>query len=244
MNYFQLAVSVWISASLLPGLTFASVLSKDELISPPIAEGYDWTGFYAGIDLGLVKQTMNITDTQATTFYATLQQEFNPRFIGGFQLGYRHQINPARVTAIYGLEFNANFSDSKSTREYGSPFALYQLSTVNQLKNLHLIEFLAGIAVEQSFFFMGAGFSWTQVNGYVSNINGIPYFNSFTLNSRRISPALSAGVEYAFSDKISARFKVDAVSTNAYSAYDNTSNTYQISNTITQGTFGINYKVC
>lgn len=238
MRQFKLATSLFISASLLSPTTFAHALSKDEAI----AVAYNWTGFYAGLNAGIVRHTMNVTDDQAVTFSSTIQQVSNPAFTGGFQLGYRHQLDLTKISGVYGLELSANFSNNSFKHEYGSPFALYQLQSHHKLKNLVLLEFIGGIAADKTLLFVAAGLSWVNITGSTINMDGIPFFDSFSVNRKELGTAVGGGIEYAFSERISARFKVDVITPNSYNTQDNEGNNYQISNNIVEGTFGVNYK--
>lgn len=217
-----------------------SIQSKDAELSSVSAE-HDWTGFYAGGNIGAFKNTMRVTDNQATTFYATVEEITNPQLTGGFQLGYRRQIEQSAIAGLYGLEFSANFSDGNFNQEYGSPYALYELNATNTLKNVYLLELLGGITIHQVLLFFGAGFSWTHISNTMTTLDGVPYFESFSFNKVPFGIALSGGIEYALTKALSARFKLDVITPNAYVVSSDSDNTFQISSSITQGLFGLNY---
>jgi opacity protein-like surface antigen len=230
MNKSTLVASIFVTASLLSSVTFAAPAP------------FNWTGFYAGVNVGAVKHTMNITDNEATAFLGTIQEASNPDISGGFQLGYRRQLDLARVSNVYGLEFSTNFSDNGFNQVYGSPFALYQLNSENKLKNVSLLQVTGGIAADRTLLFLAAGMSWSTISGSVTSVDGAPFFNSFNLNKTAFGTALGAGLEFAFTNAISARVKVDVISPDVYSTSNNVGNSYQISNNIVQGTFAMNYK--
>lgn len=239
MKQLNLVVSLFASISLISSSAFADqALMKDEAIAAP----YNWTGFYGGLNLGAVKHTMEVTDNQAASFSATINQITNPRFTGGFQLGIRHQIDPTKTSGVYGLEFSANFSNAHFNKIYGSPFALYQLYSENELKNSQLGQLIAGIAADKTFLFVAAGFSWTDISGSITNMDGIPFFNTLNVSKKSLGTALGLGVEYGFCERISMRFKVDVITSNAFTAFDNVGDSYQVANNLVQGTFGVNYK--
>lgn len=231
--------------ALMAGVLFLShnsfaehTLLKDEMISKP----YNWTGFYVGGNLGAVKHSMDVTDNQAVTFNATINQTANPGFIGGFQLGIRHQIDPAKTSGVYGLEYSANFSNSRFNKIYGSPFALYQLYSEYELRNSQMAQLIAGIAADQMYLFLAAGFSWTDISGSITNMDGIPFFTSLSLSKKSLGTALGAGIEYGLTERISMRFKVDVVSAKVFTAFDSAGDSYQVANNLVQGSFGVNYK--
>ena len=76
----------------------------------------------------------------------------------------------------------------------------------------------------------------------MTSTNGSPFFKSVSFDKKQFGSALGVGIEYAFTDAISARFKVDAITPNRYSTSDDVGDTFQVSNSIVQATFGLNYK--
>jgi outer membrane immunogenic protein len=96
MKQFKLA-PLFVGLTLLSSAAFAHVSLKGEAM--PMAP-YNWTGFYAGLNAGVVNHTMNVTDVDATTFLATIQQVSNPKFSGGLQIGYRSQIDLVSVPGV------------------------------------------------------------------------------------------------------------------------------------------------
>lgn len=240
MKQRQLAVSILVSTLALSSSAYAQSLMKDEAM--PVSATHNWTGFYAGLNIGAVNHTMNITDNQAASFLATIEQVSNPKFTGGIELGYRRQLDLAQVSGVYGAELSANFSNAEFNKQYGSPFALYQLNSENKLQTVCLLELMGGIAADRTLLFVAGGLSWANISGSTTNQDTIGFFSGFNTNKNVLGTVLGAGIEYAFTDKISARFKVDVINPNTYTTYDNADNSYGISNKIVQGTVGVNYK--
>ena len=243
MKQCKLAAAISISASLFSSAIFAHVSFKDGDLTLAANAPHNWTGFYAGLNAGIVKHTLNVTDNQAASFNATINEATNPQFTGGFQLGYRHQVDLTGLSGVYGAEFSTNFSNAIFSQTYGSPFALYQLKATNTLKNISLLQLMGGIAANKTLLFVTGGLSWVNIAGDMTSENGAPFFNTFKVGKQALGTTIGGGVEYAFSQRISVRAKVDVVTPNVYSTADNTGNTYQITNNIVQATLGINYKL-
>jgi len=239
MKQIKLAASLFVSTLWLSSTAIADAPMKGEAMS---VAPYNWTGFYAGFNAGVVNHIMNITDDQATSFLATIQQVSNLKFTGGFQAGYRRQLDLTRVSGVYGLELSANFSNAQFEKEYGSPFATYQLNSENKLKTVCLLELLGGIAADRTLLFLAAGVSWANITGSTTNLDSVAFFKSFSVSKKEFGTALGGGIEYAFTQAFSARLKVDVITPNTYTTSDNTDDTFLISNNIVQGTLGINYK--
>lgn len=238
MQPTKLATTLFLTASLYSFNLYAN--QSPTTVATPAP--YNWTGFYAGLNVGAVSHTMNITDNEATSFNATIQQVTNPTLTGGIQVGYRKQLDLNSTSGVYGLELSANFSNASFKKEYGSPFALYQLSAENELKSLCLLQAIGGIAADRTFLFLSVGLSWSNLSGSVTNLDSIAFFNSFNVNQKAFGTVLGGGAEYAFNNQFSARFKVDVITPNTYTVTNNTGSHYQVSNSITQATLGLNYK--
>lgn len=217
---------------------FAQLSLKGEVLSA----AHNWTGFYVGANLGAVNHSLDLTDVEATSFNATLHQVSNPKLTGGIQLGYRQQCDLSSASGVYGLEFSANFSDAQFNKQYGSPFALYQLRSTSSLKDVLLLEATGGIAANRTLVFLAAGLGWINVTGSTTNLDEVAFFNSFSVTKKRFAAAIGGGIEYAFTDALSARMKVDVVSPTSYTIYDNVGDSFQVASSIIQGTFGLNYK--
>jgi len=222
---------------------FAVLIISTALSSAATSAPYDWTGFYAGLNAGFVNHTMNITDTNAASFNATIQQVTNPKLTGGIQIGYRRQLDLTNVSGIYGIELSANYANAEFKKQYGSPFALYQLNSENELNNVYLMQAIGGIVADKTLLFLAAGFSYTNISGKTTSINSVPFFNAFNVAQNSFGTSIGAGIEYAFTNAISGRFKIDVITPNAYSTTDNVGNGYQISNSIVQATLGLNFNL-
>lgn len=227
-------------ALLLSSSSFANVSFKGDTM--PASIPYNWTGFYAGLNAGVVNHTLNMTDVEATSFNATIQQVSNPRLTGGLQVGYRQQLDFTKASGVYGLELSTNFSNAKFKNDYGSDFALYNFTSKHELKNATLLQLIGGIAADKTLLFLAAGLSWTSISGSVDSLDGAPFFNSFSVSKNQWGTAVGIGAEYACTENISARFKVDMIAPNTYTTSNETDSQFLIANNIVQATLGLNYK--
>lgn len=242
MKQYKLAITILACTSLLSSNSFAKTIMKDET-APTVAAPYNWTGIYAGINAGIVNHTMSITDTQGTSFLSTIDEETNPRPSGGLQFGYRYQLDPTKTSGVFGAEFSLNFSNANFEKNYGSPYATYNLDSQNTLHDVCLLELMSGIAADKTLLFLSAGFSWVSIDGNTTSLNGAPFYNSFSTSKNVFGTAFGAGIEYAINQRFSARIKVDVITPDSYSTDDDTGNSFQISNSIVQSTVGLNFKL-
>lgn len=239
MKSGNLAVPLLLASALISTSIFAHGVVHKE-VTPTTALPYHWSGFYAGMNAGLVNHTMDITDNQATSFNATLQQTSNPRFTGGFQVGYRQQLDLTKTSGVYGLELSANFSNTNFSKMYGSPFATYQVSIKNELKNLCMLQLIGGIAADRTLLFLAAGLSWSNLAGSIVDDSSIAFPNSFNWNKQAFGTAIGGGMEYAFTDVMSIRIKVDVITPNTFTVSNDNGSNFQVANNIVQGTLAVN----
>lgn len=233
------ATGIVLIALISPCLSFAGTANKNQVVQP---NGFTWSGVYAGINAGFFKNSLKITDVNAASFNATIEQNTNPNFSGGFQVGIRRQMSPSPTSGVLGLEFSANFQDHLSQMQYGSPFALYQLDSSYRVKSSYLLELIGGISAEKTLLFLAAGASFSTIRGQVINTDGLPFFRQFSLNKNAIGPVIGAGVEYACNNKLSIRAKIDMVYNNSYRTKDDTGNSYEVANQTMIASLGLNYK--
>lgn len=238
MKQVTLATSLFISSLLLSSATFAQMSLKGEAAPAP----YNWTGFYAGVNAGVVYHNLNLTDVNAAAFNATITQNNNPKFAGGLQLGYRRQLDLTNVSGVYGLEFTADFANAQFEKEYGSNFSIYQLNSEHTLKDILMLQLIGGIAADRTLLFLAAGLSWVNITGTTTNLDTLPFFDSFSVTKKQWGTSIGVGIEYAITCALSARFKVDVIAPNTYSVLDDVNDSFQVANHIVLGTLGIDYK--
>lgn len=195
-----------------------------------------------GLNMGALNHTMKITDTQAVFFNATIEQVSDPSLTGGIQGGYRHQLDCNRVSSVYGVEVSANLTDARFSTQYGSAFSLYQLDSKAALDALFLVELTGGIAVDKALFFLAAGLAWVHITGSMTNIDSIVFSQGFDVDKKTWGTVLGGGIEYALTQNLSLRLKVDVITPHTYTTTDNENNQFKIANYITQGSLGINYQ--
>jgi opacity protein-like surface antigen len=224
-------------------ILFASYVSAQPLMKDEISNTryHDWTGFYIGVNAGAVNHTMDITDTNAVFFDATVRQVSDPQLTGGIQAGYRRQLDHNRVSGVYGVELNANLTNARFSTQYGSSFALYQLDSEDALDAIVLLQLLGGIAVDRTLLFLAAGLSWAHITGYVDNLDSIMFSQGFDVDKKAWGSAIGAGIEYALTEQCSLRFKLDVITPHTYFTTDNLGNHFNIANHIVQGSIGLNY---
>lgn len=233
--------------SLLSVLTISSILTCSNLYAKNYKGEFGtelcyFDGYYVGLNAGFINHTMDITDINASSFLSTIQQVSNPKATGGILIGYRHQFVHDRVTSVYGAELSFNFASARYNEEFGSPFAMYQLQFDHRLNTVGLLQLLGGIAIDKTLLFIAGGLSWVDISGSVTNLDEIAFFNGFSVAKSMFGTAFGAGIEYAFCEKFSLRFKIDVIMPNTYTVSDNVDNKFEISNRIVQGTIGLNYK--
>lgn len=240
MKHVKLAASALVLASLFSTATYASPSFKGDFkgeAMPVMPSYFSWTGFYVGANLGGIGYSQYVTDIDEADFDSTIHLDSDVKWSGGLQLGWRYQVDCALASGVFGIEGSADWTNAKYNKTFG--VSDYEIKT--ELKNIWMIQAMGGIAAGRSLLFLGVGAAWADVDGSWTDLAG-DTTREFSTNRTAVGPVVSAGVEYAFTDMISVRVKVDDFMSKHYSNSDGNGNSYLSTNNIVQGTIGLNVK--
>lgn len=174
-------------AALLAGVA-SSAVAADLPTSkgPPVAPGYyvapfSWTGFYLGVNAGWEFANLN-----ASNFG-------NPNGgVFGGQAGYNMQMNQF----VLGLEADLEGTGSSTTNTYAlgtNKFGTHTLTTERVR---------AGFAMDRTLFYLTGGYAGVQTSAsYTDTVFG----GSGWASQWRNGGAIGGGVEYAFTNNITAK---------------------------------------
>lgn len=240
MKHVKLVTSAFVLASLFSSVTFANASYKGEVM-PLMPAYYNWTGFYAGVNVGGVDYTSYVTDIDQFDYDSTLRLDPNASWTGGLQIGWRYQVNNAPAAGVFGVEGSFNWVNHTYSTTFGGGGAVPDYDISTKLKNIWMIQAMGGIAADRTLLFLGAGVAWVDVSGSWVSLDGNSK-RDFSTSKNQVGGVLSAGVEYAFTDMISLRLKVDDVVTKRYSNSNDDGFTFLTSNNVVQATLGLNVK--
>jgi outer membrane immunogenic protein len=229
----------------------------------PVMRIYDWSGIYIGGNVGGHRGSDKITTATdgdfeglgaagGTAIDAAASATLNPKgFIGGLQAGY----NLEGSGGVFGIEVDANWLGGSATR------TLTRIPVINPLDvmtNTTQATFLSTLRLrwgttaiaDRALLFVTAGFSFVTLK----TTDSMGHFGNTVITSTSGSstqPGLAAGggLEYAFTDNISAKVEylfilVKNVGTTIPSspggAPDSIAVTHDFSDHV--GRFGLNFK--
>ncbi len=142
-------------------MRLASVLCLSTLMSgAALAEGADWTGFYAGVHTGYGFGQNRVADDNPIYFY-----EIEPDgLIAGGQLGYNHQFG----SFVVGIEADATVGDIDTRQPYSLSFDEVAL----KFDYLASIRLRAGYAAGNGLYYVtgGVGFASWSDHTYISGV--------------------------------------------------------------------------
>lgn len=154
----------------------------------------NWTGLYAGVNTGYVWGGMN--GGASSVFGA----------FGGWQIGptvgYNYQINQF----VLGAESDWDWNGAKGTSSLAGPVA----TSIKQ-PNLFNLRARAGLALDRALLYVTGGYAGATVKTSVTT--AVPA--TFAASDWRNGYALGFGIEYAFTNNISA--KAEYLHTSLYS---------------------------
>ncbi|MER8571497.1 porin family protein [Mesorhizobium sp. M1338] len=165
---------------LMCGSAFAADIGADV---PMTAPGFDWTGYYAGLQAGYGWGQSDISGTEGAPFSIT--PDIDGGFVGGHVAGL-WQFDQA----VLGAEAELNYSSIDGTTEsgLGSTFG-------TDIKWFGSVNAKAGYAVDRLLVYGIGGVAFAGIE--TSQVAG-PAFASTRTN---IGWTLGAGVDYALTDK-------------------------------------------
>jgi outer membrane immunogenic protein len=180
MKKFSLAV-----VAALLGVTGAQAadLPSRRAPSAPIvyAPAFTWTGFYAGVNAGYAFGDFKGNNAVVNSFDAN-------GFVGGGQIGYNHQINQF----VIGAETDIQFSD------INDDVTRLGIRTKAELEYFGTVRLRAGYAVDRALFYVTGGYAYGGTKVSVGPLSDDGFHNGWTLGG---------GVEYAFTNNLSAKIE-------------------------------------
>lgn len=244
MKHFKLAATAFALATLFSTATFAHNYKGENLKGevPPCpcpAATYSWSGAYVGANLGLQYWTMGVTDIDDFDWGGLLNLESRNDWTVGLQIGWRTAVDCNGYTGVFGVEGSYNWSDPDYSKSVGNN----DFDVHTDFHNLWMAQLTGGVAVDRTLLFVAAGIAHANFSGSFTDVAEDDTRN-FGPGESAWGPALGIGLEYAITDCVTLRAKVDDISFNRYSVSDSrrTSHSYLIGNDVVQGTIGFNWK--
>ena len=185
----------------------------------PEISAYNWTGFYAGINGGL-------TTGGFTSGGSSLIGSATGGAIGG-TLGYNYQINQF----VVGAEGDYDFQRLSATRTTGA--TTYR----GQVSQLGTARLRLGYALDQALLYVTGGLAlgyehYTVAGGGVTG----------SANGFHAGTAFGAGIEYAFTQNISAKAEYMYTNLNPATEFGGTAAAVRSGVGLSNIRFGVNYK--
>lgn len=149
---------------------------------------FTWTGFYLGLNAGY----------GWGSFTNGSEQLFGKPsgFTGGITGGFNWQ---AAQNFVLGLEGDWDLTGVKNTNQL--PF--FGFNGQGKLNSLATVRARAGFAADRALVYLTGGLAMGSVSNNVNDWRAVPFFGSSS--SFQAGFALGAGLEYAFTDHVSAR---------------------------------------
>lgn len=222
------SVSVLAAAASLCAANVASAadLSSQGAGAVPAVVPFSWTGFYAGVDVGvnLTQRTVNpsLYVTDAASYYTpAIMADYTPGpfgegrtgFLGGVHVGFNYQIQQWVVGAEADFMGSALASQANTLKYLASDPVTNLPSTIAlsdriQQNWLGTVRARIGYAHDRTLFYATAGLAYGSVKSSSAMVltdilpTGTNPFDWAGQNSQtKMGYAIGAGVEYALSDQ-------------------------------------------
>ena len=174
-----------------------------------VAPVFTWTGFYVGVNAGYGWNTNN--NNNAFNYYAPVASQYlwtgggsnnDGGFVGGGQIGYNYQIGQF----VIGAEADIQYADMGGRNHFGYG---------NQgMDWFGTVRARAGIAIDRALIYVTGGFAYGG-GGNNNNYYGYGFANTalnygyYSGNGDNTATGwtVGGGLEYAFTDNITARIE-------------------------------------
>jgi outer membrane immunogenic protein len=209
MRHISLALLTAASTLALTQMASAADMSvKAPIYKPPVVMPlYNWTGFYAGLNLGgsWGSQDNSLTTLGGTTLLSN--SDHLNGVIGGGQIGYNYQVNQW----VLGLEADFQGSGQKDDGSFFIPGGVgavpgTSIAYTNKLDWFGTVRGRVGYAIDRWLPYVTGGFAYGH--GQISGTTTIgATATSFSANQDYTGWAIGGGVEWAFMNSWSAKIE-------------------------------------
>jgi outer membrane immunogenic protein len=196
MNFRSILLSAaFLSALALPAQ--AADLPAKAPAARMYAPAYSWSGFYLGVNAGygLASTVIDDQDCNISCSSQTLSK-------GGFTVGGTAGYNWQMGATVLGIEGDWNWIDAKKS------FVSVNWPSIHsaEIKSFGTVRARAGLAVDRTLIYVTGGAAWLDQK--VSAICSPNCFTSgFTSNKTEVGLAAGAGLEFAVTDKVTAKLE-------------------------------------
>lgn len=150
------------------------------------ASSFDWSGFYAGVNLGYGWSEYELDDGVVAVTIDDIDG-----ILGGAQVGYNHDFGGF----VLGAEADFQFSDIN--RSLATGLGSFDVG----IESFGTVRARAGVAVDRFLPYLTGGIAWGNGSATV----GIPGVGTFDEDETYVGYAIGAGVEYAVTDSVTVK---------------------------------------
>jgi len=188
-------------------VAFASAASAADLprrqVAPapyvPVVPAFTWTGFYVGLNAGYAFSNSDNVSNSGNAAYAALgipaYKLSRDGFIGGAQAGYNYQINQF----VVGLETDIQYTDlKKSGSDIFGDRARVETNYLGTVRGR-----IGFVPMDRTLLYVTGGLAYGDTK-LSTSVNGFPGLTG-SKRDTNVGYALGGGVEYAFTQNITAK---------------------------------------
>ena len=171
---------------------------------PPVVAAvplFTWTGFYVGVNAGYGWNTNDSNTFIDPVLGVVSGGGSDGGFVGGGQIGYNYQFNQF----VIGLETDIQYADLGNGRStFGQGFA----GNNNDGNWFGTVRARAGFAFDRALVYATGGLAYGDI-GNAAPLSSAPYGTVFAAAAASTNTGwvLGAGVEYAFTNNLTAKFE-------------------------------------
>lgn len=163
---------------------------KGPIEAPIYVPAFTWTGFYVGANAGYAWGQIDSTNLGVIGGFGGFDDPDG--FIGGGQIGYNYQIGQW----VIGAEADFQGADLKATANFGG------ITASNEINYFGTVRARVGYAFDRFLPYVTGGFAYGNVKNKVTTP-----FGSFSDDNTQYGWTVGAGLEYAFTNNLTAKLE-------------------------------------
>jgi outer membrane immunogenic protein len=195
---------------------------QDYYAAPPV---FSWTGFYVGLNAGYGWGSFTDGSDQLLGKPSG--------FVGGLTAGFNWQAMPNFVLGVEGDWNLSGVSDHAQLPFFG-------FNGQGHVTSVGTLRGRAGFAADRALVYVTGGLALASISASINDWRAIPFYSSYS--GLQTGWALGGGLEYAFTDHISAKAEYMFTSVGTADAFTWTPDWARIGNNLSQIRAGVNYR--
>ncbi len=210
MIYRALGTALLVTCGFASTAQAADLTVEEQVVVETAAPVFNWTGFYAGVHAGYGWADFDNQYRSGDNFSDLVNGGGNKPdgFFGGLQLGYNYQFSNQVVLGIEADAAVADLKDSAGGLMGDLDDDYYRYNAETKIDAFGTVRARLGYAADRFLPYVTGGFAWAHTDySFAFDTSSPNLYGSYSQSDVFTGWTVGAGLEYAITDKISAKLE-------------------------------------